>query len=363
LQRFLLVSSQAAAGPSPTPAPIDESRPLNPVSWYGRSKADAEALALRAHQDGMPITIVRPVSVYGERETDLSGGSFPAVNAGLAPRIGFREMTITVVYVGDLVEGMVAAAESHETRGKAYFLADRTITSGDLVRAVADALRKRVRIPLIVPTFFLAIGGVLAEWMHFFTRARPGLTRDKVREIRAGHWAATAAAAKRDFGWEAQVALPEGLRRATADWALRRKQAADFTAQPDRERAVQTYLLGVAAGLVCEGTSYVARWYQFHPPWLIVVAVLGYFGAMVGTLAFLLARQSKLIQFLASGALFVAVELANNYVLHLWEFTGPPFAGLNPFVRAGILAIPVGLVPVVNNAIVGAVYRTRLRIG
>lgn len=221
LRRFLFVSAQAAAGPSPDGRPIDESQPLRPVSVYGTSKADAEAI-VRQFSDRIPVTIVRPVAVYGERERDISGGTFPMVKAGLAPRLGLASKTASLVYVGDLVAGLVAAAESPQSLGKTYFLGDRDpYPQRELVRAMADAMGNHVRIPVVVPHLMLGIVAVFAELGHRVTGRRPMLTRDKVRELKQRWWAASSAAAARDLGWSAQISLRDGMARAVADWKLR----------------------------------------------------------------------------------------------------------------------------------------------
>ena len=221
LRRFLFASAQAAAGPSPDGRPIDESQPLRPVSAYGKSKADAEAI-VRRFGDRIPVTIVRPVAVYGEREQDISGGTFPMVKAGLAPRLGFASKTASLVYVGDLVAGLVAAAESPRSLGKTYFLGDRDpYPQHELVRAMADAMGNRVRIPVVVPHLMLGIVAVFAELGHRVTGRRPMLTRDKVRELKQRWRAASPAAAARDLGWSAQASLRDGMARAVADWERR----------------------------------------------------------------------------------------------------------------------------------------------
>jgi dihydroflavonol-4-reductase len=223
LQRFLFASAQAAAGPSPDGTPIDESHPLRPVSTYGKSKADAEAV-VHEFSDRVPVTIVRPVAVYGEREQDISGGTFPLVKAGLAPKIGFASKTASLVYVGDVVEGMIAAAESSQSLGKTYFLSDpNPYPQREVVRAIADAMGRRVRIPVIVPHLALLNVAVFAEWGHKFNRRRPMLTRDKVRELRQRWWAVSPAAAAHDLGWSSRVSLRDGMARAVADWDRRRR--------------------------------------------------------------------------------------------------------------------------------------------
>ena len=68
LQRFVFVSSQAAAGPSASGLPKRECDPARPVSDYGASKLAAEEVV---RQSGLPWSIVRPSAVYGPRDTSF----------------------------------------------------------------------------------------------------------------------------------------------------------------------------------------------------------------------------------------------------------------------------------------------------
>ena len=70
LKRFVLVSSQAAAGPSPSEKAIDETFPPHPITDYGKSKWEAEKIA-REYMEKIPITIIRPPAVYGPRDRDV----------------------------------------------------------------------------------------------------------------------------------------------------------------------------------------------------------------------------------------------------------------------------------------------------
>ena len=71
IQRVLLVSSLAAAGPAPAlDRPVREDDPPHPVEAYGRSKLEAEQVATR-YSESMPVTIIRPSAVYGPRDVDF----------------------------------------------------------------------------------------------------------------------------------------------------------------------------------------------------------------------------------------------------------------------------------------------------
>jgi nucleoside-diphosphate-sugar epimerase len=363
-RRFLFTSSQAAAGPAPSPAPIDETAPRNPVSWYGKSKYDAEDVVMEFARQGLPVTIVRPVAVYGERETDISRGTFPAVLAGLRPRVGLRQKTVSLVYVGDLVRGMVAAASSPVTIGKTYFLANpQTNTASELVDSIARAMGKRRGVLLFIPHALLWLVGVLSEWLHHFTRARPLLTRDKVRELRQTSWAASAAAAQRDFSWVATVPLDEGMKAAVADWKRRQREASQITAEVPRDRAIKTFTLSTFLGILVEGLATLAHWYVYTPGWLIFLAMFGFFGVVLGGIAYLLAGRAAIVQFLAGAAAFLAVEIPNQLWLHLWHFSPALLDDRNPWLRAGLLAIPMGLVPLLINGAVRLLYAVRRRLG
>ncbi len=365
LQRFLYTSSLAAAGPSPDGRPVDERAEPRPVSWYGRSKRDAEAIVRAAGAGGLPVTIVRPVAVYGEREQDLSRGTFPAVKLGLAPRIGFGRKYLSMIYVEDLVEGMIAAAESSGSVGGTYFLSDpHPYETAELVGAMADAMGKRVRIPLATPALALQAAAVGAEWVHEFTRGRPLLTRDKVREVTQRAWVCTPAAAEQDFGWRARTPLEDGIAREVRYWDESQRRTWQEPDLPARERAIQTYSLAVAFGIFVEGLARLGDWYTFHPRWLIAVIVLGVFGAIMGTITFVLARRSLLLQFLAGAVVGIGAELANAFWLNAWTFNPASLGRIpGPWLRALVLGLPAGVLPIVVNTIVRSLYLRRERIG
>src|SRR5205814_10509186 len=67
-QRFVLVSSLAAGGPTTPGHPIDEARRPAPVTAYGQSKLAAETLV---RVMPFPWTIVRPPAVYGEWDREI----------------------------------------------------------------------------------------------------------------------------------------------------------------------------------------------------------------------------------------------------------------------------------------------------
>jgi nucleoside-diphosphate-sugar epimerase len=223
-QRFVLVSSLAAAGPATPGAPIDETRPPAPVTPYGQSKLAAEVLVR-----GMAPawTIVRPPMVYGEWDRELLK-AFRLARAGIVPVFGDGSQELSVIYAGDLAAALVAAAGASAAANRLYYAAHpRVTTSRELVRAIGRSLggkrgRGRGRAPRIVPLPGAVARGllwVIGSVAHLAGRATL-LSSDKAAEFLAPAWTCRPDALQRDTGWQAATDLESGLRR-TADWYRR----------------------------------------------------------------------------------------------------------------------------------------------
>src|SRR5437762_8874522 len=137
-RRFVLVSSLAAAGPTRPGEPIEETRPPSPVTPYGQSKLAAEVL-VRAM--AFPWTIVRPPTVYGERDREVLK-LFKLARLGLAPVFGDGSQELSVIYAGDLAAALVAAAAPAAANRVYYAAHPAATTSRALVRAIRSEERR-----------------------------------------------------------------------------------------------------------------------------------------------------------------------------------------------------------------------------
>ena len=110
LKRFVSVSSQACVGPSPDAGDaVTEEHSPSPLSMYGRSKLEAEKIAAK-FMDVLPVTIVRPPTVFGPRDTDVLG-IFKCACYRFAPCIAGPDRLVSIIYVKDLVRGILAAVD------------------------------------------------------------------------------------------------------------------------------------------------------------------------------------------------------------------------------------------------------------
>lgn len=217
LQRFLLVSSLAAAGPSRNRDAVREEDAPAPVSNYGRSKWHAEKIT-RDYAEKFPITIVRPPVVYGPRDRDVLV-LFQQIQRRLAPQLGGAARRFSLIHVYDLVRGILLAASSEAAVGETFFLTNPApVTWRDFAAAIEAATGKKawhVKVPRLT-AFPVA---AMAEMYARLSRRPALLSFDKVREMREPCWTCSPEKAYRMLGFEARLSLEIGV-QATAKWYM-----------------------------------------------------------------------------------------------------------------------------------------------
>lgn len=218
LKRFVLISSLAAAGPSYDGQPLKESDPPKPVSNYGRSKLAAEQVAL-SFADNIPLTIVRPPSVYGPRDTDVFT-YFKYATQGIRPVLSGGERTASFAYVKDLAEGIILAAEKEASVGKTYYICDDTYYTWDeLGTAIAEVLGVKTR-RIVLPLFLAFVVAAAADLTARLVRRPSILNLDKYRELKMPHWICSNEKAKIELDFSPKFELRRGLQE-TAEWYLK----------------------------------------------------------------------------------------------------------------------------------------------
>jgi nucleoside-diphosphate-sugar epimerase len=164
----------------------------------------------------LPLTIIRPSSVYGPRDTEVFM-YFQWINRGLALLPGFRTRYAHLIYITDLAHGMVQAAGSEKSVGKTYFLAgDRAHSWQEISDMIEQALGKHA-IRLHLPMFLAHFSGMLAEAGANITKDPSTFDRQKVREMSQLFWAVSTQAAQRDFGFACEYDLQRGIAE-TVKW-------------------------------------------------------------------------------------------------------------------------------------------------
>jgi nucleoside-diphosphate-sugar epimerase len=120
-------------------------------------------------------------------------------------QIGARPRRFSHIYVGDLVDGLIAATHHAGAGGRIFYLANAQPVSWEEFGNVAARLMGRKVRTVAIPEKAAHVLGLCAECLARFS-GKPGiLSRDKVLE------------ARRELGFCASTDLEEGLRR-TLDW-------------------------------------------------------------------------------------------------------------------------------------------------
>lgn len=215
MKKLVLVSSLAAAGPSPEGRLLQETDECRPVSDYGRSKLLSEEAAAE-YQERLPITVVRPPVVYGPRDKDLLP-YFRILKKHLRPLLGFSDRLLSICHIRDVVQGIILAGESGEAAGQIYFISGNRDYSWDkLSQIMADAMDVRT-LTVRVPPIAVHLAAFFAELFAPLSREAPVLDRRKAQEMSQQYWTCDWSKAKDELGYRPFVSLEEGMRE-TVEW-------------------------------------------------------------------------------------------------------------------------------------------------
>jgi nucleoside-diphosphate-sugar epimerase len=197
--------------------PADEDSPYAPSDVYQATKLEGEKLAQEAICNGQPVSIIRPAGIYGPGDLRFLK-LFSMVKSGRFIMFGSGETLMHMVFIDDLVDGMIQAVEHQDGVGKTMILAgEKYVSLSELVTLVSqatDATRPRWHLPLW-PLMTAAAG---CEWVCRPLGFEPPLHRRRAAFFTKDR-AFSIERAKREIGYHPKVELAAGLRR-TAEWYI-----------------------------------------------------------------------------------------------------------------------------------------------
>jgi len=214
VKRFVYCSSIGAMGKSPR-KPANEETPCQPEDIYQVTKKAAEDLCLSFQKEHrFPLSIVRPADVYGPRDRRLLK-LFRAIKSGKFAMIGSGRNEHHMVYIDDLVQGMVLAGQVGDAIGEVFILAgESAITINQLAEIVARALGvppPRIRIPL----FPVQAAAVVTEMICKPLGIQPPLYPRRVDFFRSDY-VFDVSKAKRVLGYAPQNDVADGVNKTKA---------------------------------------------------------------------------------------------------------------------------------------------------
>lgn len=214
-EKLLFISSLSAMGPGDEKrySPFTETMVPQPNTKYGASKLKAE---MHLAMSGIPHIIFRATGIYGPRDHDYFL-MFKSISKGFDFSVGFRKQELSFLYVEDLARAVFEALEKAPT-GETYNIAEgRTYTQKEFRKIASKAVGRRLVVGLRMPLWAVkAVSTVAEKWG--VARNKPStLNRDKFNILKQRNWRVDTGKAERDFGFQAQVPLKEGVEKAV-EW-------------------------------------------------------------------------------------------------------------------------------------------------
>lgn len=212
VRRFILCSSQAAAGPSLSGKAVTEDDEAHPLSDYGKSKLAGE-FKLRETAGEMEWVILRPPSVMGPRDEQFVPLFRAIVRYGIYPKFGSGAQRYSFIGVFDLARALRVAAESRDGLNETYFVGcDEAISWQEAARVIAVAAGRKAR-ALPISGCTLSLLRLLSEAGARLAKKPALLNRDKLKEILAPGWVCSSEKIKRAWAFSCEVSVEDTLRR------------------------------------------------------------------------------------------------------------------------------------------------------
>ncbi|MBS2007805.1 MAG: NAD(P)-dependent oxidoreductase [Cyanobacteria bacterium SZAS TMP-1] len=223
VRRFIYVSSNSPIGCNPKGGQFklfDEKSPYNPYMHYGKSKKAAEDLVNQAGAQGeMEIVIIRPPWFYGPGQPPRQTLFFTMIKNGKAPIVGSGKNLRSMAYVDNICQGLMLCETTPKASGKTYWIADsEPYTMNQVVDTIEKLLEtefnipvahKRMRLPDIASEVAMVVdaglqaAGLYHQKFHVLSEMNKNI-------------ACSIDTARRELGYNPQIALEEGMRRSIA---------------------------------------------------------------------------------------------------------------------------------------------------
>ena len=207
--RFVYVSSisvfAATVRPDGTITEAIEPENAEKLNPYSRTKLEGELRVRAVGSDaGLPYTIIRPTNIYGPG----SGPWFHQFERLLRRvPLAIGDFQIDIVYVDDVVEALIAAAQSPAAANRVFHVGHEMVRLNRFIREVARVIGRPAR-PL-PPALDRAARLAIDRLYRVFTGTRMSMSL-------LGPVAYPHEDARRAFGYVPAIPMSEGFRRLAA---------------------------------------------------------------------------------------------------------------------------------------------------
>lgn len=206
-------------GPVTESTPIDT--PLTPKDLYARSKREAEEVARGIEeQHGLPVTVLRPSAVYGERDRLLAPVLANILRLPVVPILGPGANALPVVYAGNVAAGTRIALEAARGRETFDLGMDYPITQRELFELIAAGMGRKVRIVSIPEGAVRVVADILST-VGMSTPGAKHLPVRRVVRLAMGENPFKSERIRAELSWNPPYQHAEALQR-TGEWLANR---------------------------------------------------------------------------------------------------------------------------------------------
>lgn len=215
VRRFVHCSTIGVHGSVKNP-PADEQASLDPGDPYQTTKLEGEQIAWEFIEAGrLPVAIFRPAGIYGPGDfrflkliRSIKNGSFVMIGDG--------EVLFHMVYIDDLVDGILLCGRCDNAVGNVYILAgEKYVTLNELVQMIGEMVGNQPS-SLRIPFQPVYLAGYACEMICKPFGISPPLFRRRVDFFRKSR-AFDISKARQELGYDPKVSLETGFSR-TIEW-------------------------------------------------------------------------------------------------------------------------------------------------
>ena len=193
---------------------IDENSFCNPDNIYGKTKLEGERLVL-SYKDKLSVAVIRIPETYGPGDRRLLK-LFKAIQKKVFFKIGNGKNLHHLIYVEDLVDAFLLAAENNNAAGELFLLSGpKPVSTDEMIKTIAHSVGSpdpKIRIPL-TPLWILA---TLVEFVFRPLGIQPPVHRRRMDFFRKSFTLVNTNAVNK-IGFNPKVTFEQGA-KLTAEW-------------------------------------------------------------------------------------------------------------------------------------------------
>ena len=222
VRHLVLVSSAAVYGPHE--GWVDETAPCRPEGAYAQSKLEAERRATEvATRHGMALTILRPVTMYGEGDPGNVYRLIRAIDRRRFLWIGSGTNRKSLLHRDDVAEACILALKRAPQGVEVFNVAGPAYEMREVISTIARELRRAIPPVRVPPRLVMALVHAVSRVDPTIGGGRNGLLESLQKWVRDDVYDGDKM--RRVLGWQPRIDLQSGLRREIR-WYLDSKRRA-----------------------------------------------------------------------------------------------------------------------------------------